>query len=608
MSRATDFTSIFACTSFTKRSLATPKDAAWTIVENTDATDDHTAAQAVATTSTIQIAPNKNRAWEERIQFHPSLAVPLTSNSLVLLLEARAREGLAIALCLNHRTDTQHDSKRTPTYEIIFGDAGNTQTTLSSSSGKAMHLRPGRTCQERAWTKYWICFTRGGHVYAGVGNSPGQDCAVLLRNDNDSEQPAAAVCHVGIGNYAGKSSNRQAVAPIKVRNISLTATVPDWLQASLSVLQPLNLKYIQVDDLDNKDAELLAEYDKECKKARERAAKFNVAYKEPEAFLPWSQTRRLRANPEAGFATGIDVSSDAEKAKQKARQERFGTIVEQAESTGNVDAEMNATEQEELPVVQAWDNEAFVKNQRRDPPESLWKYPPVSKTKAEIDDFAMHIVDEPTLQPEKIHIFSIDWAAFKQIRTDDILEHFEVYGPSYVEWLGDLCCNVHFADEYSAARALANLSTELPSPPPSTVRLNSDNENYIPCDFGAMGWRIGKTVLRKIANDKHGRRGTTARLLLRTATSCDILQKRPSVWPKPPPGFSRTRILGPGSDFGFKRGASHNTIVADEATDNGSDEPQGLKSSLRASRSGFSVEELEQERAAKRAKVLDKAF
>ena len=44
---------------------------------------------------------------------------------------------------------------------------------------------------------------------------------------------------------------------------------------------------------------LLLEYKRECEKARIRAQKFGIVYKEPPvaAFVPWSEARRLQANP-----------------------------------------------------------------------------------------------------------------------------------------------------------------------------------------------------------------------------------------------------------------------------------------------------------------------
>ena len=48
------------------------------------------------------------------------------------------------------------------------------------------------------------------------------------------------------------------------------------------------------------------------------------------------------------------------------------------------------------------------------------------------------------------------------------MSFFGVYGPTYVEWLGELSCNVHFEDRYSAARALEAMSRALPLVPPQT--------------------------------------------------------------------------------------------------------------------------------------------
>merc|ERR1712032_916809 len=69
---------------------------------------------------------------------------------------------------------------------------------------------------------------------------------------------------------------------------------------------------------------------------------------------------------------------------------------------------------------------------------------------------------KPKMVKEKIHLHSIDWAAFKQIRTDDIMSYFKDYGPSYVEWINELSCNVIFEDEFSSKRAMMKLSQDIP--------------------------------------------------------------------------------------------------------------------------------------------------
>jgi hypothetical protein len=319
-----------------------------------------------------------------------------------------------------------------------------------------------------------------------------------------------------------------------------------------------------------------------------------VTYKAPPANVPWSQLRRLQANPKPGFQTGFDLSDPAEKVKQEARQKRFGIVA--APPTDDTTLQ-ETTEENLLPILQAWDNESLVGMHRTDPPQSLWKNLPLDTTEVteQVDEFREETAKPPTLVHEKIHIFSIDWAAFKQIRTNDIMAYFSIYGPTYVEWLDDLSANVIF-EGFSAARALENMSQELPTPPPE-----EDLIHFFPSppDFGGMGWRFGRKLLHKVTSDRYGQRGTTARLLMRVATSLDILQDRPSSWPKPPPGFSTKRVLGPGSDFPKQNKRTR----GGERSDPG---PPGteqlMNSSLSAGRAGFSVEEMEAERARKRAK------
>jgi len=74
--------------------------------------------------------------------------------------------------------------------------------------------------------------------------------------------------------------------------------------------------------------------------------------------------------------------------------------------------------------------------------------------------------------------------------------YFTIYGPSYVEWLSDLGCNIHFDDKFSAVRAMQAMSQDIPSPPPS--ELNENDDEYVPPDLGAMGWKMGRKLVRKV--------------------------------------------------------------------------------------------------------------
>ena len=109
---------------------------------------------------------------------------------------------------------------------------------------------------------------------------------------------------------------------------------------------------------------------------------------------------------------------------------------------------------------------------------------------------------------------------------------------------------------------------------------------------------------------------------MRLATSIDVLDDRPTEWPKPPPGFTTKRVLMPWHDFsGKRRGGRRDNKRRrrgggrrgsrdhrdDDEYDNyaavGGEHP-GLSTGLRSGRSGFSMEEIQAERNAKNAEIL----
>ena len=540
---------------------------------------------------------------------HASSAVPSSSThrpaSVLLTLEALAREGIAIAL------SPQPKYTSGQTYEIFFGDRGNTQSLMErrlqiSKNDKIYTTMPGRHCTDKEWTAYWIVLHHG-KVYAGIGHNPPQQCLGVLDDVAKQGQPSSSetAWYVGVGNSSMRREGEQPFLNL-VRNIRLSA-VPEAIKEALSQIDAKRLPIINVneDEMDEETKALFKEYEQECQKARARAEKFGLPYKEPPSFLPWSKIRRLQANPKDGFATGMDLQDPAERAKQEARRKRFGI------KTPETSAEASDDKAIPIPLVNAWDNEKMVRSQRIDPPKKLWKVvpPDAELNMDETQTYTMQPI-EASLVPEKIHLFAIDWAAFKQIRTNDLSAYFSMYSPTYIEWLGDLNCNIHFQDKFSAFRALENLSLEIPSPPPEELQTQSESNQDIP-DLGAMGWRLGKTMLRKVADDRYGRRGTTARVLLRLATTLDVLREKPSSKPKPPPGYSRNRVLGPGSEFSRDKKGKGKRSRGDRKTDDAStsqtngDEPSLLSGSLKASRSGFTVEEMEAERARKRTKTSE---
>lgn len=112
---------------------------------------------------------------------------------------------------------------------------------------------------------------------------------------------------------------------------------------------------------------------------------------------------------------------------------------------------------------------------------------------------------------------------------------------------------------------------------------------------------------------------------MRMATSIDVLDDRPTEWPKPPPGFTTKRVLMPWHDFSGRRrsgggggGGRRDNKRRRRGNDGGrrdrrdddyddyaaGGEHPGLSKGLRSGRSGFTMEEIQAERNAKNAEIL----
>jgi len=550
--------------------------------------------------TTIRVNPMNRQynGWNEA-HFHTNLRLPMEcsiAKGLVVTLEASARECVAVALSPKDYFDLGK------TYAIHFGAAGNTSTVIRRrliSGHEAVDVAfPGRVCSDQKWVSYWICLL-AGRIYAGLGKQPGQKCVGCLDDTlyHQLRSGMDAVRFVGLGNSVlGKSATA-----LKVRNVCV-CSVPEYLVQVLDQL-PLELPIINVDVVDSGELQKLMEgYQRECLKAKKRAEKFGIPYKAPppQAFFLWSDARKIRANPQKGFITGMDVMSHEELEKKKARAARFGAQKREIDDDEKTEVtEEDVMEEEALPVHEAWDNEELVQEHRWDPPTSLWMVPSENQDEADEakEEYSMEVTTKPKQMPEKVHICSIDWAAFKQIRTDDMMAHFSIYGPSYIEWLGELSCNILFEDKFSAARALNGMSQELPSPAPEELNRPSTTDGqgaYTAPDFGNMGWRFCLKPIRKVTKDRFGRVGTRARILMRIANSTDVLVEKPSTFPKPPPGFTTKRVLGPGDDFVHRNKRQRRMPEDDEEMNQ---EHPDLTRGLRSGRDGYSVEDLRAERS-----------
>lgn len=103
---------------------------------------------------------------------------------------------------------------------------------------------------------------------------------------------------------------------------------------------------------------------------------------------------------------------------------------------------------------------------------------------------------------------------------------------------------------------------------------------------------------------------------MRSALSTDILQDRPNSWPAPPGGFSSTKVLGPNSDYkggkkrnkkkrerGQEKQKEERDVYIPHTSEDG--EHPMLARGLSSGRGGFSVEDLEHERAKKKTKTSE---
>ncbi|KAG5186973.1 hypothetical protein JKP88DRAFT_288468 [Tribonema minus] len=165
--------------------------------------------------------------------------------------------------------------------------------------------------------------------------------------------------------------------------------------------------------------------------------------------------------------------------------------------------------------------------------------------------------------PDKLHVFSLDKFTCKKMRQRDVQAYFGTHGARYVEWINDWSFNVVFPSERDAGNALEECSSteaeDTDADPGNGAEeagagagegdeadlggkgdvkaMEVDDVKLL--DLAALGWRLGR-IMRKVSSDKFGAKGEWVRILLRHATTADVLLERP-VTPLAPQGPSARR-------------------------------------------------------------------
>lgn len=205
-------------------------------------------------------------------------------------------------------------------------------------------------------------------------------------------------------------------------------------------------------------AELEAKYAAECDKARRRAERFGVEYKEPDkAQLFAAETKRAqRQRPDEGFYVSMDLQSEEEKAKQEARGQRWGNSEAYAKSKEDAEEDIKKAERAArfgLPVQEAVGGVLrkmglnpkylYVADPTRHDPGREVK-PPVGSEEGkggEENDEGKNGNGETTtvwvpieppseeVEGNKVHVYALDKEDFLAIKSGDVLRYFSDFFP-----------------------------------------------------------------------------------------------------------------------------------------------------------------------------------
>lgn len=192
---------------------------------------------------------------------------------------------------------------------------------------------------------------------------------------------------------------------------------------------------------------------------------------------------------EPAFALGFDIFDTQEVTKRKERADRF-----------------QLTDTSANPIDNYRPDEEIVLKAKRAEKYSI-EYAPDSAVMMDMDLF------EERHEPEKevarrtnaIYLYGVD-----VMSTMDVLGYWKDHGPTFVEWINDSSCNILFADEFSAKRAMVYRGHPLP---PTADNLSASGLDPTDIENLPYLWHQGSDFVKA---------GADIKLIYRMATADDV--------------------------------------------------------------------------------------
>ncbi|KAJ8614170.1 hypothetical protein CTAYLR_005190 [Chrysophaeum taylorii] len=265
----------------------------------------------------------------------------------------------------------------------------------------------------------------------------------------------------------------------------------------------------------------------------------------PQKKVPWSLYKKSLSRVGRGVVTGFDVTSPEELSKREARLSRWEPEKLAAAKRDEEEAEKRAKRLARFGVAGAEGGVA-------------WARFSATLAALQLEASQLYGVDEgretaAAETSERLHarVLPVDRGSFKKLRSADLLAHFGRYSPTYVEWLGDEACNVWFAEQHTAGRAMAALTVEIP-PAPASLGLQQQQQ----VDLSA--WRLLSSPVRKARDDKWGKKGAygTRLFVSEYVESLGVLEAPP---------FTATEIVGGNLNYAWRVEGEKGSVFVKQA-------------------------------------------